>query len=227
MIYLNTIIRRYLVILIKDMLPDEINNIIKCIQSDFMDSNKKELFVVYSEVGYFKDIPNLYNETYNCLKYSFVIGSEDISGNKNSNLTLISNFGSNEKKMEEKLTTKKYSSLVNRIIKNIYVNIENENFSLKWLAREIIFMNEGYLSKVFRRETGEKFSSYLLRVRMEKAIDLIVNAEDGRVYEVASKVGLGLNPQYFSQLFKKYTGFTPTEYKNEKFGRTVKKVNIN
>lgn len=31
-------------------------------------------------------------------------------------------------------------------------------------------------------------------------------------YEVAEKIGFGHNPRYFSQLFKKYTGMTPSEY---------------
>ena len=32
-------------------------------------------------------------------------------------------------------------------------------------------------------------------------------------YEIAEKVGLGDNPHYFSQLFRKYTGTTPKDYR--------------
>ena len=32
------------------------------------------------------------------------------------------------------------------------------------------------------------------------------------VKNIAGKVGFGSNPQYFSQVFKRYTGLTPTEY---------------
>ena len=38
---------------------------------------------------------------------------------------------------------------------------------------------------------------------------------DLRSYEIAERVGLGNNPHYFSQLFRKYTGLTPTEYRGQ------------
>jgi two-component system response regulator YesN len=34
-----------------------------------------------------------------------------------------------------------------------------------------------------------------------------------KVYEIADRIGFGDNPQYFSQVFKRHTGFTPSEYK--------------
>ena len=48
---------------------------------------------------------------------------------------------------------------------------------------------------------------------MEMAKSLIVEGKKDRIYEVAEKVGYGSNPQYFSQVFKKYTGASPLEYK--------------
>lgn len=47
---------------------------------------------------------------------------------------------------------------------------------------------------------------------MEKAKELILN-NDYKIYEVAEKTGFGDNTQYFSQVFKKYTGNTPSDYK--------------
>ncbi len=106
-----------------------------------------------------------------------------------------------------------HNKTVNNIIKYIQDNLSNEQLSLKSIAGEVFYMNESYLSKLFIKETGEKFSHYLTRLRMEKAKELIETCDDERIYEVALKVGFGNNPQYFSQLFKKYTGFAPTEYK--------------
>ncbi len=51
--------------------------------------------------------------------------------------------------------------------------------------------------------------------RVEKAKGIIEQSTSAKVYEIASNVGMGNNPQYFSQLFKRYTGMTPSEYKNQ------------
>ena len=48
---------------------------------------------------------------------------------------------------------------------------------------------------------------------MEMAKDLIIEGKKDRIYEVAEKVGYGSNSQYFSQVFKKYTGVSPLEYR--------------
>ncbi len=64
----------------------------------------------------------------------------------------------------------------------------------------------------------ENFSQYLMRRRIEKAKVVIEQSASAKVYEIASKVGMGNNPQYFSQLFKRYTGMTPSEYKNQTMG---------
>lgn len=111
---------------------------------------------------------------------------------------------------------KRHGKLVRTIIKHVNENIDNENLSLKWLASEVLFMNVGYLSKLFNKEMGEKFPHYLMKLRMEKARELIRTSEEDRVSEVARKVGFGDNAQYFSHLFKKCTGYTPSEYKRGK-----------
>jgi two-component system response regulator YesN len=76
-------------------------------------------------------------------------------------------------------------------------------------------MNADYLGKLFKKETGEKFSNYITRLRIELAIKMIEKENDVKVFEIAEKIGYGENPQYFSQVFKKHTGFTPSEYKRE------------
>ena len=48
---------------------------------------------------------------------------------------------------------------------------------------------------------------------MEQAKKLLVACPSMRSYEIAEKIGLGNNPHYFSLVFRKYTGMTPTEYR--------------
>jgi two-component system, response regulator YesN len=109
----------------------------------------------------------------------------------------------------------KHSTIINKVIETIDKYISNQNLSLHWVANEMLYMNADYLGKLFKKETGEKFSNYITRLRIELAINLIEKENDVKVFEIAEKIGYGENPQYFSQVFKKHTGFTPSEYKRE------------
>lgn len=109
--------------------------------------------------------------------------------------------------------TKIYSSLINETIRVIDENIGNENLSLRWIAGTVLYTNVDYLGKLFKKEIGKNFSHYVMEKRMEMAKKLIVSGKKDRIYEVAERVGYGSNSQYFSQVFKKYTGVSPLEYK--------------
>jgi two-component system response regulator YesN len=113
----------------------------------------------------------------------------------------------------------KHSAIINKVIEIIEEHIGNQNLSLHWVANEMLYMNADYLGKLFKKETGEKFSNYLTKQRMEMAMDLIEKENDVKVFEIAEKIGYGENPQYFSQVFKKQTGYTPSEYKKESLQR--------
>lgn len=108
---------------------------------------------------------------------------------------------------------KVYSNLIQSTIDVVEKNLSNEHLSLRWLAGTILYTNVDYLGKLFKKETGKNFSHYVMSKRMEMAKSLIVEGKKDRIYEVAEKVGYGSNPQYFSQVFKKYTGISPLEYK--------------
>ena len=108
---------------------------------------------------------------------------------------------------------KMYSSLINETVSIIEDNLGNENLSLRWIAGTVLYTNVDYLGKLFKKETGKNFSHYVMEKRMEMAKELIVDGKKDKIYEVAEKVGYGSNSQYFSQVFKKYTGVSPLEYK--------------
>lgn len=91
-------------------------------------------------------------------------------------------------------------------------HLDSENLSLKWLAENYLFVSVGYLSKQFIKEEGMRFSDYLNKERMEEAIRLMKHYRSDNIKHIAKQVGFGSNPQYFSQVFKRYTGFPPTEY---------------
>lgn len=99
-----------------------------------------------------------------------------------------------------------------------YVNhhLDSEELSLKWLAENYLFVSVGYLSKQFLKEEGIRFSDYLNSRRMEEAKRLMSLYHNDNIKIIAAQVGFGNNPTYFSQVFKKYTGMTPTEYMEQK-----------
>ena len=100
--------------------------------------------------------------------------------------------------------------LVQTVKQHIAANLADSALSLKKIADEYVHVNPDYLSRLFVQKTGEKFSHYLNRKRVETAKRLL--QADGKVCDVAERVGLGHNPRYFGQVFKKYTGITPSAY---------------
>jgi two-component system response regulator YesN len=92
----------------------------------------------------------------------------------------------------------------------------NEDLSLKAISSSI-FMNLNYLCTLFKNEVGETINSYITKVRMEKAMELL-RTTDLKVFEIAERVGYP-NTNYFSYAFKKYTGATPNEFSLGKTGQ--------
>lgn len=87
------------------------------------------------------------------------------------------------------------------------------NITLNTLS-EKFYVNSSYVSRLFKQELGENFVDYLTGKRMKEAIKLLRNTEM-HVYEISENIGYG-NPKYFSQLFKKHTGMSPREYRDQK-----------
>ena len=106
-----------------------------------------------------------------------------------------------------------FSALIRETVHIIEDNIGNEVLSLRWIAGNVLYTNVDYLGKLFKKETGRNFSYYVMEKRMEIATKLLEDGRIDKIYEVAEQVGYGSNSQYFSQVFKKYTGVSPLEYR--------------
>ncbi|MFC0212408.1 response regulator [Paenibacillus chartarius] len=103
--------------------------------------------------------------------------------------------------------------MISSVLRIIDEHLANPDLSLTWIGKELLYVNVDYLGRLFSRETGVKFSQYVLERRMEKAIGLIEQDGEMKIYEISKLTGFREDTQYFSKVFKKYTGFTPSEYK--------------
>lgn len=83
-----------------------------------------------------------------------------------------------------------------------------EEITLECLSKQL-YLSRNYLNQIFKKATGETFTNYLIRVRMEKAKALLIEGKF-MIYEIAEKVGYK-NVPYFSSIFKKYNGINPSE----------------
>lgn len=84
----------------------------------------------------------------------------------------------------------------------------SENITLESLS-EIYHIHPNYLSRAFKKYTNQNFNEYLTMIRMEQAINLLRQPE-AKIQEVSQMLGYA-DSKYFSKVFKKYYGITPTQ----------------
>lgn len=89
-----------------------------------------------------------------------------------------------------------------------------DGISLDQVA-EAINISPGYLSTIFRQYTGICFIDYLTGIKIDEAKRLL-RESDNKIYEIAEFLGYQ-NAYYFSKVFKKITGMTPSEFSGKSF----------
>jgi two-component system response regulator YesN len=90
-----------------------------------------------------------------------------------------------------------------------------QDVGLQQVARHV-HLHPNHLSEVFKKETGVTFGDFVTRQKIRRAMD-ILSVSPAKVSEVAAKVGYE-DVKYFSQIFKKYTGKTPSEFREDHNG---------
>lgn len=85
-----------------------------------------------------------------------------------------------------------------------------EQISLALVA-EILNVTPSYFSDLFHKSTGEPYTKFLTRIRMEQALLLLKSNPEGKIYKIAEKTGF-VSVKHFNHVFKKFYGFTPTQY---------------
>ncbi|MCR5592099.1 MAG: response regulator [Lachnospiraceae bacterium] len=116
-------------------------------------------------------------------------------------------------KLRDSVATNRYKDIVDEAIKYIEENYADENLSLNQLASHVN-VSPNHLSTIFSQQTGQTFIKYLTEYRMDKAKEML-KCTSMRSSEISEAVGYK-DPHYFSYMFKKTVGMTPTNYRGGK-----------
>lgn len=118
-------------------------------------------------------------------------------------------------KMEWENSIKSKSPKLKELI-GISVNFIHTNFerdiSLGDIAK-FVFLSPSYFTRAFKEETGMSPINYLLKVRIDRAKELL--SDTGlKISDIALSVGFS-NQQRFNEMFKKHTSLTPLQYRKK------------
>lgn len=153
--------------------------------------NLEEIFVgnmdFYQEIAKFDSLDSLGEWLYNvCMKFRSLIRQEQTDSTK--------------------LLTEKAKQFIQE-------NYADSNLSVEILSN-YLNVSAAYFSTIFKKETGQSFVMYLTNVRMEAALELLNNTQE-KTYVIAGEVGY-TEPNYFSYVFRKKYGMSPTKYRMSK-----------
>lgn len=96
------------------------------------------------------------------------------------------------------------------ILNYIEENYKND-ISLQDIATNLNY-SEAYFCKIFRQCFSKNFTGYLTEYRIEKAKELLSDMRIN-IKDVSARVGIR-DSNYFTRVFKRYVGKTPSEYRN-------------
>lgn len=116
------------------------------------------------------------------------------------------------REMQKSLRREHCLPIIQKVKDLIAANYHDPELGLHKIAAAMQ-VSLSYLSKLFKQETGQSFTDYLIKIRIREAMQRM-NQPQLKVYEIAEQVGYG-SQHYFCAAFKKVLGVTPTEYRQK------------
>ena len=114
--------------------------------------------------------------------------------------------------LRNRQSDRKYEDIIPAVCSKIQTDYSDENISLISLAKHVN-VSPSYLSTIFKRSLGVTIQSYLIKIRMEKAKELL-RTTSMRISEICGAVGYP-NPNYFNVVFKRTVGIAPLQYRKD------------
>jgi AraC-like DNA-binding protein len=181
--------------------PDEQE---KAILGEIMEENK----LVFRETNFFEE--NIH--------FTPRFGSIQYVANLLENFFLLSLRNEPEKTVEENEKEPKNSNAILEAATHYLNEHLSENVTFAELSNYLGY-SASYLAKLFRSALHSSFKEYSINLKIEKAKTLIVE-KNLTFSEIADNLGFS-SVQHFSKMFKRKTGFNPTEYQKSVFMRNL------
>ncbi|MBO2944880.1 helix-turn-helix domain-containing protein [Paenibacillus sp. F411] len=108
--------------------------------------------------------------------------------------------------------TSQHHKLIDQIVAFIQKHYADFDLGLYRVASEFD-LTEKYLSQFFKTHTGENFTNYVERIRMDQALELM-KSTSLTIHEISSLIGYDQNNTFY-RAFKRRFGVSPTTYRNQ------------
>lgn len=106
-------------------------------------------------------------------------------------------------------------SEVEKVKSYIYAHYQ-EDISLEFLSGEV-YLSPGYMSYIFKKETGEGLVQFIRKFRLEKAKELLCTTNK-KIVQICAETGF-TNPSYFCKSFREYYGCSPERFRKNEIQR--------
>jgi YesN/AraC family two-component response regulator len=169
---------------------------------DSLNLKKFEIFIL-EDIRY---IDSILNDIFTTSKINTISAAYKSSSFLYSLLIEIRNNIRDNCNNIENMQLKKLQPLIDFLEKNYSKEISMEDMS------NIIASSPQYLCRLFNKTLNIRPFTYLNKLRIQKAKELLIKNKNESIGDIGKKVGFN-DQSYFCATFKKYEGFTPSEYK--------------
>ena len=221
---------------IKETLPNALGYLVRCALEPFPDSTSRVLEIRHALLQYFQEVPFqiIENPLTDSLTYLFLTQEalpeqatmetwldpicRAIRDRFRIAVTIhvmgkFSNYEELHRIYQEDQEGEVVGDRLHaRMLSVIEENFKDPDFSLKTCA-SILNLSPQHLSRLYRQKTDYSFLEHLTRRRMDEAVRLL-STTDLPIGELAEELGFA-DSRYFSQVFRRHTGQTPSQYRQE------------
>ena len=168
---------------------------------------KEYMFELYSFMNRIMTVVNDTNAV--SLDYKKLVDFKNVEEFQNNMMELFEQLKGSEV-VENEDSEKDFVRKVCRIVDQNYANTE---LNVTAIA-ELLGKNLDYVSRVFKKMTGEGLLDYIQKVRIEKAKQIFLETPELTLQQVAGRVGY-VSCESFSRVFKNKEGITPGKYRDQ------------